>query len=120
MSVFHPEMVWPWPPTQFHHDPIDWVIVQGRFDKFRWSRDWQQLFDSYTLIHNVRSIQKIEISREQDGAFAVVDIDTLWKNKNTGSEMNWKGRTCKTYTLTAAAGWKMIYQVGVLDYSKIH
>lgn len=116
VSVFHHDMVWPWPPTQSHHDPIDWVLVQGKFNALRWGEDWQKLFDTHELVHNIRKTLKIEISEQEDGAFAVVDIDTLWKNKSSGKEMNWKGRTCKTYTLTKD-GWKMIYQVGVLDYS---
>jgi ketosteroid isomerase-like protein len=118
ISVFHRDMVWPWPPTEDHHDPMDWVLVQGRFDENRWGKGWLQLFETHELIHNIRLIKKIEVSREEDGAFAVVDIDTLWKNKTSGQEMNWKGRTCKTYTLTPD-GWKMIHQVGVLDYSKM-
>lgn len=75
------------------------------------------MFDSHALVHNRRETIKIEISAEGDGAFAVVDIDTLWKNKVTGELMNWKGRTCKIYSLTDA-GWKMTAQVGVLDYSQ--
>lgn len=118
LSVFHHEMVWPWPPTENYHDPIDWILVQGKFDASRWGRGWQELFEAHELVHNVRTIQKIEVSREEDGAFAIVDVDTLWRNKQTGDEMNWKGRTCKTYTLTQN-GWKMIHQVGVLDYSML-
>ncbi|MCM2281201.1 MAG: nuclear transport factor 2 family protein [Bdellovibrionaceae bacterium] len=118
ISVFHEEMVWPWPPTQNHHDPIDWLLIQGKFNALRWGNSWKELFDTHELIYNVRTIQKIEVSQEGDGAFAVVDIDTLWRNKSNGKEMHWKGRTCKTYTLTET-GWKMIHQVGVLDYSKL-
>ncbi|MBX3016849.1 MAG: nuclear transport factor 2 family protein [Bdellovibrionaceae bacterium] len=118
ISVFHPDMVWPWPPTQAQHDPIDWVLVQGKFSASRWGKTWQELFDTYDLIHNIRTTQKVVVSKEEDGAFAVVDIDTLWKHRQTGKEMNWKGRTCKTYTRTEE-GWKMIHQVGVLDYSKV-
>jgi ketosteroid isomerase-like protein len=118
ISVFHRDMVWPWPPSEKHHDPMDWVLIQGRFNRERWGQGWQQLFDTHELVHNNRSIRKIEVSQQQDGAFAVVDIDTLWRDKKTGQEMNWKGRTCKTYALTGE-GWKMIYQVGVLDYSKL-
>ena len=117
ISVFHREMVWPWPQTNRHHDPMDWVLVQGKFNALRWGKNWQELFDTHELVHNIRTIQKIVASEEEDGAFAVVDIDTLWRNKQTGKEMNWKGRTCKTYTLTND-GWMMIHQVGVLDYSK--
>jgi hypothetical protein len=116
LTVFHHEMVWPWPPTEKHHDPIDWVIIQGKFNAERWGNSWQELFEAHELVHNIRSIEKIEVSHEGDGAFAVVDVDTLWRHKISGKEMRWKGRTCKTYTLTSK-GWKMIFQVGVLDYS---
>lgn len=118
VSVFHKDMVWPWPPTQNHHDPVDWVLVQGRFNAERWGKSWLNLFETHELIRNIRSIINIVISKEEDGAFAVVDIDTLWKNRISGEEMNWKGRTCKTYVLTDE-GWKMTHQVGVLDYSKV-
>ncbi|MEK2645270.1 nuclear transport factor 2 family protein [Bdellovibrio sp. BCCA] len=118
ISIFHNDMVWPWPPTEKHHNPIDWGLVQGKFNAERWKQGWQQLFDTHDLIHNHRTIKRIQVSDQQDGAFAVVDIDTLWKNKKTGEEMNWKGRTCKTYSLTNE-GWKMIHQVGVLDYSNM-
>jgi len=118
ISVFHHDMVWPWPKSSLSHDPLSWEIVQGRYNKDRWCKGWQSLFDSHDLIHNERLTQKIEVSKEQDGAFAVVDIDTLWRHKQTGTEMNWKGRTCKTYTLIDGE-WKMIHQVGVLDYSDL-
>ena len=38
LSVFHPDMVWPWPPTARHHDPSDWVFWAGRYDYERWRR----------------------------------------------------------------------------------
>src|SRR6266496_2639422 len=78
MTIFHPDMVWPWPRTEFSHDPVDWVLELGRYDYERWRAGWQQLFDTHRLVHNKREIIKIKISREDDGAFAVVDIDTLW------------------------------------------
>src|SRR5262249_20009544 len=115
-SVFHNDMVWPWPPTEKHHNPIDWVLLQGRYNRDRWRKGWCELFEANELVHNRREIVKIEISAQEDGAFAVVDIDTLWKNRDSGKLSHWKGRTCKIYTLTEL-GWKMISQVGVLDYS---
>lgn len=36
LSIFHPDMVWPWPPTADSHDPEEWVMVMGRFDRQRW------------------------------------------------------------------------------------
>jgi len=38
MTVFHPDMVWPWPRTPHSHDPMDWVIEWGRYDRERWKR----------------------------------------------------------------------------------
>lgn len=59
LTVFHPDMVWPWPPTEHDHDPVDWTLVQGRFDYNRWRDGWQELFDTHDLVHNRRVIQKI-------------------------------------------------------------
>src|ERR1700737_5556010 len=42
VSIFHPDMVWPWPPDDESHDPVHWVFPQGRFDRDRWKADWQQ------------------------------------------------------------------------------
>jgi hypothetical protein len=119
VSVFHHDMVWPWPPSGKHHDPIDWVIPFGRFDAKRWHRSWSELFATFHLVHNRRKTVRLEVSAEHDGAFAVVDIDTLWKHKTSGETMHWLGRTCKIYTLLPSAEWKMISQVGVLDYSSV-
>ncbi len=30
LSMIHPDMAWPWPPTAKSHDPIDWVFIMGR------------------------------------------------------------------------------------------
>jgi ketosteroid isomerase-like protein len=115
MTVFHHDMVWPWPPTPKSHDPVDWVIEWGRYDHERWKRGWQKLFDTHRLARNQREIKKIEISKEGDGAFAVVDIDTLWISGD-GKENHWQGRTCKVYSKIGDE-WKMTMQTGVLDYS---
>ena len=115
MTIFHPDMVWPWPRTPQSHDPIAWVLEWGRYDRQRWRDGWQELFDTHRLAHNKRELKKIEISKEGDGAFAVVDIDTLWIDRN-GNENHWQGRTCKVYTKTGDE-WRMIMQTGVLDYS---
>jgi hypothetical protein len=115
VSCFHPAMVWPWPPTPQSHDPLTWVMVLGRFDAARWQQTWQTLFDTHTLVRNVRAIRKIVLSPESDGAFAVVDIDTLWRHRDTGVEQLWRGRTCKIYTQVGTQ-WKMIAQTGALAY----
>lgn len=114
ITLFHPDMVWPWPKTSQSHDPLDWELVLGKFNKDRWSKGWQELFDNYKLIHNKREIKKIKISNEKDAAFAVVDIDTLWIDKDN-NQNHWKGRVCKVYSKTGN-GWKMTMHTGVLEY----
>ena len=115
-SLFHPDMVWPWPRHPRAHDPADWVMFLGRFDRERWMRSWQSLFDSATLVRNDRRIAKVIVSRERDGALAVVDIDTLWQ-MNDGTEDHWKGRVGKVYAKLSSGEWKMTMHTGVLDYS---
>ena len=114
LSVFHPDMVWPWPRTPRSHDPMDWVLEWGRYDPERWGRGWQELFDTHELVRNEREIRKIEVSKERDGAFAVVDIDTVWRDQS-GDESRWKGRVCKVYSKVGGA-WKMTMHTGVLEY----
>ena len=115
LSIFHPDMVWPWPPHASAHDPAGWVLELGRFDRDRWRVGWQRLFDTHELVHNRRQIRRIEVSAQGDGAFAVVDVDTLWRDAE-GRELHWEGRACKVYTLLDD-GWRMIAHTGLLDYS---
>jgi ketosteroid isomerase-like protein len=119
LSMIHPDMAWPWPPTGDSHDPVEWVFVLGRFNKERWRGHWQDLFDTHDLVHNCRETVKIEISDELDAAFAVVDIDTLWRHKKTGMDNHWKGRICKIYTKLPAGEWKFIFQTGAMNYSRL-
>ena len=71
-------------------------LVLGRFDRERWRKNWQEIFDHYDLLHNHRNTVNIEISAQEDGAFAVVDIDTLWRNKETKGDFHWKGVFAKS------------------------
>ncbi len=116
-DLFHPDMVWPWPPSPSAHDPEDWVMVLGRFDRARWMAGWQAIFDTCTLAHNHRRTVKVTLSQELDGALAVVDIDTLWVNDATGARDNWKGRVGKVYSKLPSGEWKMTMHTGVLDYA---
>ena len=117
LTVFHHDMVWPWPKNHQAHDPMDWVLDWGRYNHDRWGNGWQELFNTHELVRNDRVTKKIEVSKEVDGAFAVVDIDTLWRDEK-GRDNHWKGRTCKVYTLVDEE-WKMIMQTGVLDYNDV-
>lgn len=119
VSIFHPDMVWPWPPAPQSHDPAQWVFLMGRFDRKRWKTGWEELFQTYELTHNRRHTVKIVVSAEGDGAFAVVDVDTLWTHKQTGEPFLWKGRACKGYTLIGGE-WKLIYHTGLLDYGALY
>jgi ketosteroid isomerase-like protein len=114
ISIFHPDMVWPWPKTSTSHDPMDWELVLGKFNKDKWSKGWQDLFDNNRLDHNYREIKKIVVSEDNDGAFAVVDIDTLWIDKDN-KKTHWKGRVCKVYS-RINGHWKMTMHTGVLEY----
>ena len=118
LSIIHPDMVWPWPPAPDAHDPVEWVFELGRFDRERWRRNWQDIFDRHDLIRNNRTTVKIEVSEEEDAAFAVVDIDTLWRHKETGEDFLWRGRVCKIYTKMSNSDWKFNFQTGALDYSR--
>ncbi len=120
LSVIHADMVWPWPPDPDAHDPAEWVFELGRFDRARWREKWQQLFDTCELVHNSRETVKIEVSREGDAAFAVVDIDTLWRNTESGIENHWEGRVCKIYTLMPGGEWKLVAHTGALHYPPKH
>lgn len=117
VSLFHPDMVWPWPPDSQAHDPIHWVFPQGRFNRERWKASWQELFDTHTLMHNRRNIVRITVSEQGDGAFAVVDVDTLWRRRD-GTEFHWFGRACKGYTKIGNE-WKLILHTGLLDYATL-
>jgi ketosteroid isomerase-like protein len=116
VSMFHPDMVWPWPEDENAHDPVDWVCPMGRYNRERWKAVWQNLFDTHTLVHNIRNTVKITVSEEQDGSFAVVDVDTLWRHRQSGAEIHWKGRACKVYTKIGAE-WKLISHTGLLKYN---
>jgi ketosteroid isomerase-like protein len=115
VSLFHPDMIWPWPPDARAHDPVDWVFPLGRFDRVRWKAGWEELFRTHELIHNKRRTVRVVVSPERDGGFAVVDVDTLWRNKADGSLFHWKGRACKGYT-KADGRWLLIYHTGLLEY----
>jgi ketosteroid isomerase-like protein len=116
LSILHPDMVWPWPPHPTAHDPLEWVLVWGRYDRERWRRGWQELFDTHQLVHNRRTIRRIAVAEQGDGGFAVVDIDTLWRRRAGQAPQHWQGRACKLYTRLAGGDWRMIAQTGLLDY----
>jgi ketosteroid isomerase-like protein len=115
LSVFHPDMVWPWPPDPDAHDPAGWVWGMGRFDRERWSNSWRELFAGHDLVHNHRDTVRVAVSPEGDGALAVVDVDTLRRRKSDGSDVHWKGRACKVYARVAGE-WKLTMHTGLLVY----
>ena len=115
VALFHADMVWPWPPEATAHDPERWVFPFGRFDRQRWKAQWEELFRTHELVHNRRKTVRIVISEQGDGAFAVVDVDTLWRNRATGQPLHWQGRACKGYTKVGDQ-WLLILHTGLLDY----
>lgn len=117
VSLFHPDMVWPWPPDAGAHDPASWVFPQGRFERRRWKAGWEELFRTHELVHNRRRTVRIAVSEEGDGGFAVVDVDTLWRDRASGALFHWKGRACKGYTQVGDR-WLLILHTGLLDYAE--
>jgi ketosteroid isomerase-like protein len=115
VSLFHPDAVWPWPPNAAAHDPMTWVLPFGRFNKERWKRSWQELFETHDLVHNDRKTLRVVGSEQGDGAFAVVDVDTLWRNRASNEPFHWKGRACKIYTKVGER-WLFLFQTGLLEY----
>src|SRR5207237_1666869 len=94
-ALFHPDTVWPWPPNSTAHDPMQWVMPLGRYNRQRWIRSWQELFDSHDLVHNWRRTLRAVVSEQGDGGFAVVDLDTLWRRRRTQEPLHWKARAWK-------------------------
>jgi hypothetical protein len=82
-------------------------------------QDVGRLFASHKLVRNIRNIRKIIVSKEGDGAFAVVDVDTLWGRLSDRRDFHWHGGACKIYTKMRNGKWKMIDHTGLLDYSQI-
>jgi ketosteroid isomerase-like protein len=117
VELFHPDMVWPWPPDSAAHDPASWVFPWGRFDRERWKSGWEELFRTHELVHNVRRTIRIAVSEEGDGAFAVVDVDTLWRRRSDAQPFHWKGRACKGYT-KVGGNWMLIFHTGLLEYGE--
>jgi len=115
VALFHPDMVWPWPPDARAHDPASWVFPMGRYDRARWKAAWESHFRAFELVHNRRRTVRIAISEEGDGAFAVVDVDTLWRHRTTGEAAHWKGRACKGYT-KRGEDWLLVLHTGLLEY----
>jgi hypothetical protein len=58
---------------------------------------------------------RIELSAQADGAPAVVEIDTLWRENGTGLDDQWLGRTCNLYALVAGER-RMTAQTRALQY----
>ena len=114
LSVFHPDMVWPWPSGADSHDPMEWVMELGKFERRRWEMFYERFFREHQLVRNERKTSRIKVSEDEDGAFAVVDIDTLWVDTRR-VENHWLGRVCKVYARTGGE-WKMTMHTGPLRY----
>ena len=117
VELFHPDMVWPWPPDSDSHDPETWVFPQGRFDRERWKSGWEALFRNHDLVHNHRRTVRVVVSEQGDGGFAVVDVDTLWRRRSDGEPFRWKGRAGKGYTRVDGK-WLLIFHTGLLEYGR--
>src|SRR5512136_1649789 len=79
VDLFHPDMVWPWPPDARAHDPATWVFPQGRFNRERWKAGWAELFRTHELVHNRRRTVRIAVSAQGDGGFkGYTKVEDRW------------------------------------------
>ena len=86
----------------------------GKFERRRWEMFYERFFREHQLVRNERKTSRIKVSEDEDGAFAVVDIDTLWVDTKGGEE-HWVGRVCKVYARVGGE-WKMTMHTGALEY----
>ncbi len=91
VSLFHADMVWPWPSSPLSHDPAQWTTGMGRFDAGRWRSAWQALFDSHDLVSNHREIVRVEITPQRDAGFAVVALTPSGVAGQTASKIDGMG-----------------------------
>jgi hypothetical protein len=56
---------------------------------------------------------RVEVEKEITGAFAVVDVDTLWRD-SAGKDFRWKGRACRVCSRVEVE-WKMTMHTGLLE-----
>ena len=114
VSLFHPDMVWL--AQRFKRsrstrlDMPDGSLSSRSVEEFL-----ADSFDTHLLVHNRRKTLKITVTEEGDGAYAVVDVDTLWRHRETGEDFHWVGRACKVYT-KVGDDWKLISHTGLLNY----
>jgi len=91
-------------PTGYDHDPATWDLEFGRFDRERWREEWQGLFDTHDLVYNDRETIDVSVSDQRDGGMAVVDIDTLWRHRETGTGFTGRGGRRRSTLSSTASG----------------
>ena len=47
VSIFHPDMVWPWPKNVNAHNPVNWIFPFCRYNRKRWNYNWQGFFNTH-------------------------------------------------------------------------
>ena len=119
LSVYHPDMVWAWPPHSQAHDPMEWVLRMGRYNEARWRVLIERFFATHTLIHNHRVTRKIVLSRNRTVPLpwwisirsGIARARAIPLGTTGTTEEHVIGRACKIYTLVNGE-WKMLYQPG--------
>ena len=62
---------------------VELIPIFEMFNTFKTENNINPLV-THELVHNRREIKKIVVTPEGDGAFAVVDVDTLWRDREGG------------------------------------
>lgn len=115
LTIFHEDMVWAWPRSFNTANPFYWEMDLGRFNYERWYFHWKDFFEKFEILHAVMMPQKINLSAQEDAAFAVIDLHFQWESKTNGEIVEWRGRVCKVYTRMEKS-WKLIQQTGLIPY----
>ena len=108
-GIFHPELVWIWPPTGFVGDLLGSKLQVSRFDPDHWRAGWSSIF-SNELLRNERQIRKVTPSPRGDAAVAVVEVAASWRTAQGAA--GWSGLATKCY-VRVGGGWKMITHIGL-------
>lgn len=115
LSIFHPDMAWPFPPGGQCHDPETWIWVLPQFDKGSWGKIYRDQFKEFDIGANNRVTRSISVAPGGKAAMAVVDVDTYWHNVVGGPDMHWHGRAAKLFSFVRGE-WKLIAHPGLLEY----
>ena len=113
VSLFHPDMVWPWPPDADSHDPARMGLPAGPLRPRAVATGLAGPLRFARLVHNRRRTVRIEVSRSRTAPSRSSTSTRSGENRASGQPFHWKGRACKGYTKVGDR-WLLIFHTGLL------